>query len=299
MGRGHAHDGRERKGANRRRIAWALGIAAVYMVAEIVGGLVANSLALLADAGHMATDVAALGLALWAMTLAQKPPTAERTYGYHRAEILAALANGAVLVAITIYIFWEAWKRLQEPPEVAGPTMMAVAVGGLIVNGIGVLLLKGGREESLNVRGAWLHVLGDALGSVAVIVGASLVWAFGWQWADPVAGALIGALVLYGAWRLLRDSVAVLMAGVPEGIDVGHLRGALDGVEGVIRIHDLHVWTLTSGIPLLTAHVEVEEGMGWDSVLDAMCEIARDGFGIDHCTIQPERGSCRYRRSGI
>ena len=181
MGHGHAHGGRDRTSANRRRMAWALGIAAVYVVAEIVGGLVANSLALLADAGHMATDVAALGLTLWAMRLSQKPPTAERTYGCHRAEILAALANGAVLVAITIYIFWEAWKRLHEPPDVAGPTMMAVAVGGLIVNGIGVLLLKSGRDESLNVQGAWLHVLGDALGSVAVIVGAALVWGFGWQ----------------------------------------------------------------------------------------------------------------------
>lgn len=280
-------------------MAWALGIAAVYMVAEIVGGLVANSLALLADAGHMATDVAALGLALWAMRLAQKPPTTERTYGYYRAEVLAALANGAALVAITIYIFWEAWKRLQEPPEVAGPTMMAVAVGGLVVNGIGIWLLKGGREESLNVRGAWLHVLGDALGSVAVIVGAALVWVFGWRWADPVAGALIGALVLYGAWRLLRESVAVLMASVPEGLDVEDLRRALEGVAGGVRIHDLHVGTLTSGIPLLTAHVEVEEEMGWDRVLDAMCEVARGDFGIDHCTIQPERGPCKNRVSSI
>jgi cobalt-zinc-cadmium efflux system protein len=280
-------------------MAWALGIAAVYMVAEIVGGLVANSLALLADAGHMATDVAALGLALWAMRLARKPPTAERTYGYHRAEILAALANGALLVAITIYIFWEAWKRLQDPPEVAGPTMMAVAVGGLIVNGIGILLLKGGRKESLNVRGAWLHVLGDALGSVAVIVGAALVWAFGWEWADPVAGGLIGVLILYSAWRLVRESVGVLMAGVPEGLDIERLRRSLEGVNGVTRIHDLHVWTLTSGIRLLTAHVEVKEETGWNRVVNAMCEVARDEFGIHHCTIQPEQGPCTNRESDI
>jgi cobalt-zinc-cadmium efflux system protein len=151
----------------------------------------------------------------------------------------------------------------------------------------------------LNVQGAWLHVLGDALGSVAVIVGAALVWGFGWRWADPVAGALIGALVLYGAWRLLQDSVAVLMAGVPEGIDVGHLRAALEGVEGVIRVHDLHVWTLTSGIPLLTAHVEVEEQMTWDPVLDALCEVAKADFGIAHCTIQPERGPCTNRESSV
>ncbi|MFN2418940.1 MAG: cation diffusion facilitator family transporter [Candidatus Limnocylindria bacterium] len=165
-------------------MAWALGIAAVYMVAEIVGGLVANSLALLADAGHMATDVGALGLALWAMRLAEKPAEGRRTYGYHRAEILAALANGAVLVAVTLYIFYEAWRRLQDPPEVLGGMMLAVAVGGLVVNGVGLWLLQGGREESLNVRGAWLHVLGDALGSVAVIAGAVLIWVFGWRWAD-------------------------------------------------------------------------------------------------------------------
>lgn len=296
MGYDHAKEG---AAANRRRMAWALGIAAAYMVAEIVGGLVANSLALLADAGHMATDVAALGLALWAMRLARKPATPERTYGYHRAEILAALVNGAVLVAVTIYVFWEAWKRLQDPPEVVGPTMMAVAVGGLIVNGIGVWLLKGGRNESLNVRGAWLHVLGDALGSVAVIVGAALVWAFGWRWADPVAGALIGGLVLYSAWRLVQESVAVLMASAPEDIDVRALRAALEKVDGVTRAHDLHVWTLTSGIALLTAHVEIADEAGWDPVLDRVCEIAKADFGIEHCTIQPERGSRAEREPEI
>lgn len=285
--------------ANRRRMAWALGIAALYMMAEIVGGIVANSLALLADAGHMATDVAALGLALWAMRLAERPATERRTYGYHRAEILAALANGAILVAITIYVFWEAWKRLQDPPEVAAPMVMAVAVGGLIVNGIGVWLLQGGRDESLNVRGAWLHVLGDALGSVAVIVGAALVWAFGWRWADPAAGALIGALVLYSAWRLVQDSVAVLMAGAPEDVDVEDLRRAIEETDGVVRVHDLHVWTLTSGIPLLTAHVQIKEEAPWDMILGAVCVIARDDFGIEHCTIQPERVSREDHEPGI
>lgn len=265
------------------------------MVAEIVGGLVANSLALLADAGHMAMDVAALGLALWSMRIAEKPPTAERTYGYHRAEILAALANGATLIAIALFIFYEAFQRLQDPPVVAGPTMLAVASGGLAVNAVAVVLLRGGRDESLNVRGAWLHVVGDALGSVAVILGGIVIWTLGWRWADPVAGALVGALIIYGAFRLVADSVHVLMDAAPEDVDVAAVNVALCGVDGVRSVHDLHVWTLTSGIPLLTAHVHIEENTDVDRALDDMCRIARERFGIDHCTIQPEQRARRHR----
>lgn len=276
-------------------MAWALGLAAAYMVAEIVGGLVANSLALLADAGHMAMDVAALGLALWSMRIAEKPPTAERTYGYHRAEILAALANGATLIAIALFIFYEAFQRLQDPPVVAGPTMLAVASGGLAVNAVAVVLLRGGRDESLNVRGAWLHVVGDALGSVAVILGGIVIWTLGWRWADPVAGALVGALIIYGAFRLVADSVHVLMDAAPEDVDVAAVNVALCGVDGVRSVHDLHVWTLTSGIPLLTAHVHIEENTDVDRALDDMCRIARERFGIDHCTIQPEQRARRHR----
>lgn len=272
----------------RRRIAWALTIAAVYMAAEIVGGLLANSLALLADAGHMATDVAALGISLWAMRLTERPPTAELTYGYYRAEILAALLNGAILVAVTFYIFIEAYRRLLAPPEVVGGTMIAIAIGGLAVNLVAVWLLKGGRQESLNVRGAWLHVVSDALGSVGVIVGAVLILAFGWRWADPVAGALIGLLILYSSWSLLKESVSVLMAAAPEGIDVESVRELFAAVEGVGTVHDLHVWTLTSGLTILTAHAEIHESADRARVLEELQELSRDRFGVDHTTIQLE-----------
>ncbi|MFQ5890077.1 MAG: cation diffusion facilitator family transporter [Gemmatimonadota bacterium] len=269
-------------------MAWALGIAAAYMAAEFIGGLLANSLALLADAGRMATDVAALGLSLWAMRLAEKPATEERTYGYHRAEILAALANGATLVAISAYIFFEAYRRLLDPPDVVGPTMLAVATGGLIVNGIGVWLLHAGRKENLNVQGAWLHVVGDTLGSIGAIGGAVMVWAFGWRRADPIAGALIGVLILYSSWNLLKESVNVLMASTPKGLDVPSIRSALCGVEGVTGVHDLHVWTLTSGVPLLTAHVDLGESVDPQRVLQKLEGIARGKFGIAHSTFQIE-----------
>lgn len=280
--------GRNDREENRRRVAWALGIAAAYMAAEFIGGLLANSLALLADAGRMATDVAALGLSLWAMRLAEKPATEERTYGYHRAEILAALANGATLVAISAYIFFEAYRRLLDPPDVVGPTMLAVATGGLIVNGIGVWLLHAGRKENLNVQGAWLHVVGDTLGSIGAIGGAVMVWAFGWRRADPIAGALIGVLILYSSWNLLKESVNVLMASTPKGLDVPSIRSALCGVEGVTGVHDLHVWTLTSGVPLLTAHVDLGESVDPQRVLQKLEGIARGKFGIAHSTFQIE-----------
>jgi cobalt-zinc-cadmium efflux system protein len=272
-------------------MAWALGLAATYMVVEIVGGLASNSLALLADAGHMATDVAALSLALWAMWLAAKPATPRRTYGYHRAEILAALANGVVLVAISGFVFFEAARRFRDPPNVIGGTMMAVALGGLLVNGAAAWLLHGGRHESLNVRAAWLHVLSDALGSVGVIVGAALVLAFGWTWADPAAASLIGALILYSSWTLLKEAVDVLMASAPGALDTGAVRSALSEVDGVAGIHDLHVWTLTSGIVMLTAHATLERSIDAQRALRGMGEVVRERFGIRHCTIQPEVGA--------
>ncbi len=275
---------------NRRRMTWALILAAGYMIVEIAGGLISNSLALLADAGHMATDVSALGLALWAMRLATKPATPRKTYGYHRAEILAALANGAVLVVVSFFVLFEAVRRFREPAEVVGGAMLAVAVGGLIVNGIAAWLLEGGRHESLNVRAAWLHVISDALGSIGVIVGAALILAFGWAWADPAAACLIAALILYSAWSLLREAVDVLMASAPDELSTQAVRSALSEVEGVAGIHDLHVWTLTSGLVMLTAHANLKRSADAQAALRAMCEVAGERFGILHCTIQPEVG---------
>ena len=280
-------------------MAWALALASGYLIVEIIGGLLSNSLALLADAGHMATDVAALGLALWAMRLATKPATARRTYGYHRAEILAALANGAVLAAVSVIVLIEAIQRFRDPPAVAGGLMLLVAVGGLVVNGAAALLLEGGRHESLNVRAAWLHVLADALGSIGVMAGALLVLAFGWRWADPAAASLIAVLILYNAWLLVKEAVDVLMASAPGELNTEAVRSALSEVEGVAGIHDLHVWTLTSGIVMLTAHANLSRSADAQSALRAMGEVARERFGILHCTIQPEIGTGRLSEADL
>ncbi|HEX8362703.1 MAG TPA: cation diffusion facilitator family transporter, partial [Longimicrobium sp.] len=225
MGAGHHHHGHAHGGhANRRRLAVVLVLAAVYMVAEAVGGYLADSLALLADAGHMLSDVGALALSLFAVWIAHRPATPQRTFGYHRTEILAALANGATLIAISIFIFVEAFHRLRDPQPVQGALVMWIAVGGLLVNLLGMWVLHGGRGENLNIRGAWLHMLTDALGSVGAIAGGALVWAFGWYWADPAVSVLIGVLVIYASWGLLKESVSVLLEGTPSHIDLHEVR---------------------------------------------------------------------------
>ena len=256
----HAHEDRARGGrdAARKRLALVLPLMAVYMLAEVVGGWLTNSLALLADAGHMLSDVAALALTLFAMWIARRPATATATFGYYRAEILAALANGATLVAVALYVFVEAWQRLRDPPPVLGGEMLAVAFGGLIVNGVGLWVLDGSRSDSLNVRGAWLHVLGDAFGSVGAIASGALIWAFGWNWADPVASAAIGLLILHASWALIKEAVAVLMESVPGHVDLDAIRGALRGIEGVEAVHELHVWSISSGMGSLSCHSSFE-----------------------------------------
>jgi cobalt-zinc-cadmium efflux system protein len=284
------HDCGHRAGRrdNRRRLAWVLGLAVAYMVAEIVGGLLTNSLALLADAGHMFSDAAALGLSLFAVWLAERPPTARRTFGYYRTEILAALVNGAALVAVSLFIFAEAFQRLRDPPEVAGPLMLGIAAGGLAVNLAGLWILYAGRGESLNVQGAFLHVFTDALGSVGAISAAGLIWAFGWNLADPVISALIGLLVIYSAWRLMAESVAVLMESAPRGIDVDEVLRALQEVPGVLGVHDLHVWTITTGLDSLSAHVVTADGHAHGELLARLRRMLHERFGIEHVTIQIE-----------
>ncbi|MEW5929835.1 MAG: cation diffusion facilitator family transporter [Gemmatimonadota bacterium] len=298
-GHGHHHHGHGTAGArNRRRLAITLGLAAVYMVAEAVGGWLANSLALLADAGHMLSDVAALALSLFAIWIAQRPATPQRTYGYHRTEILAALANGATLIAISLLIFVEAFRRLAEPQPVAGGLVMAIAVGGLAVNVAGLLLLHGGKDESLNVRGAWLHLLTDALGSVGAILGGAAVWAFGWYWADPAVSVLIGLLVIWSAWHLVKESVAVLLEGTPPHIDVGEVRAAMVQVDGVEEVHDLHVWTITSGMEAMSGHVVVAGDPTLRSSSEVLAELHRllhERFGLHHMTIQVETPEFRVR----
>jgi cobalt-zinc-cadmium efflux system protein len=287
-GHSHAHESAEVRARNARRLATVLVLAAAYMVAEVIGAALTNSLALLADAGHMLSDAGALALSLFALWIAQRPPTVTHTYGFHRTEILAALANGAALVAISIYIFVEAYRRIDAPPEVEGGVMMAIAVGGLAVNVLGLWILNQGRGESLNVQGAWLHVLTDALGSVGAILAGALIWRFGWAWADPVASVLIGILVLYSSWALLRETVGVLMEGVPSHIDADEVRAAIDAFPGVVSAHDLHVWTITSGMVALSAHVTVRDAGPPGALLTGIRSTLHDRFGIHHVTLQLE-----------
>jgi cobalt-zinc-cadmium efflux system protein len=285
---GHDHCHHDHQHANQRRLTVALTLAAGYCVAEAVGGWLTNSLALLADAGHMLSDVAALGLSLFAAWIARRPPTSRRTFGYYRAEILAALVNGATLVGITLMIFVEAYRRLHEPPEVAGAAMMTIAVGGLVVNLLGLAILSGGRQNNLNIRGAWLHTLTDALGSVGAIAAGAIIWVFQWNLADPLASSFIGLLVIYSSWMLLSEALAVLMEHVPRGIDPDHVRDAMIGVPGVAEVHDLHIWTITSGLDSLSAHVVAVDYGDTESLLRDLRETLHNQFGIEHITIQIE-----------
>ena len=284
----HHHATAAEVAGNRRRLAVALGLTATYMVAEVIGGIAANSLALLADAGHMFSDAAALGLSLVAVVLAQRPATSQRTYGFHRAEILAALTNGAALLILSVLIAREAWERLSAPPEVQGGLMLAVAFGGFVINLANLRILSGGRESNLNIRGAWLHVMADTLGSVGAISAGAAIYFFGWRWADPVASFIIASLVLYSAWGLVRETLDVLMEGVPRGISVEEVTEALEGLPGVRDAHDLHVWSLTSGRNIATIHLVVGEDADHQGIIDAANRTLATRFAIQHATIQVE-----------
>jgi cobalt-zinc-cadmium efflux system protein len=285
----HAHDEHSRSRAkDRRRLAVTLALVSLYLVAEVLGGLWTGSLALLADAGHMFSDVAALALSLFAIWLAQRPTTLERTFGYHRVEILAALANAVALVVVALLILSEAYERLGNPRDVLGAPMLLIAVGGLLVNLAGLWMLHGGKNSNLNVRGAWLHVLSDTLGSIGVITAAFLVWAFGWTQADPIASILIALLVIFASWQLIRETVGVLMEAAPGHIDVEEVRRALCETHGVLSIHDLHVWTITSGFVSLSCHVESSHRVPDHELLTTFQELLRERFGIEHVTIQIE-----------
>ncbi len=275
---------------DRRPLAIALVITALFLVVEVVGGLLTNSLALLADAGHMLTDVAALVLALFATWLAQRPATPERSFGYLRAEVLAALVNAVALIVVSLFVFWEAYRRIGEPPHVDNGPMLVVAVAGLLANAASAWVLSrgGGHQHNLNTRGAFLHVIGDMLGSAGAIVAALVMLATGWYLADPLLSAGIGLLVLWSAWRLMRESVDVLLEATPAGIDPVAIRAALGGIDGVEGVHDLHVWTVTSGLVALSAHVEVAAGSDWERLLPEAADLLAAQFGIGHITLQPE-----------
>ena len=283
----HAHAHHHADGESTLRLAVALAITALFLVAEVVGGWLSNSLALLADAGHMLTDVGALALSLFVAWFSRQPATPRKTYGYLRWEILAALINGAVLLMASVWIIWEALQRLRTPEPVGGTLMLAVAAAGLAVNAVSAWLLHASQHENLNLRGAYLHVVSDLLGSVAAITAALLVRQFGWLIADPVASLLMTALIVRGAWRLVREAVDVLLEATPAHIEIDRLRGAMAAVRGVREVHDLHVWTLTSGVVAMSAHAVVPESGEHQRVLRDLHEaVAR--FGIQHATIQLE-----------
>jgi cobalt-zinc-cadmium efflux system protein len=272
----------------RRRLTLALTITAVVMVVEFAGGWLAGSLALLADAAHMLADVAALALALVAAWIAQRPATPERSFGYMRLEILAALVNGAILFAIALGIGIEAWRRFRVPTAVNGPLLLGVAAIGFAANFATTLVLHRGHEHSLNQRGAYLHVLGDLLGSVGALLAGVIILTLGWTLADPLISVLIGTLVLVSAWRLVKESADVLLEAAPAHIALADVHDRIASVPGVDSVHDLHLWTVTSGVVAMSGHLVVKNPTDNQPVLEAVQDRMR-ALGIQHVTVQMER----------
>lgn len=274
---------------HRRALTVTFALTFTYFLVEVAGGLLTNSLALLADAAHMLTDVGGLALALFAMWFAQRPANAEKTYGYYRVEILAALANAVVLFFISFYILYEAYRRFQEPPEVNSLPMLAVAGIGLAVNLVGIYNLRSGSKESLNVQGAFLEVVSDMLGSVGVIVAGLIMFFTGWYYADPIFSVLIGLFVLPRTWTLMKQAVNVLLESTPAHINLKSVEDAMLSTPGVAAVHDLHVWAITSGMDALSAHIVLTEGKSLEDrqkILDAVNAQLKEKFGIAHATIQ-------------
>lgn len=281
---------------NRRGLKITFALTFTYFIVEVIGGVLTNSLALLADAAHMLTDVVGLALALFAIWMAQKPATPQKTYGYYRVEILAALANAIILFGVSFYILYEAYRRFQQPPEVASLPMLVVAVVGLGINLIGLFILREGAQGSLNVKGAFLEVVSDALGSVGVIIAALIMWATGWYYADPIFGVLIGLFIFPRTWKLLAQAVNILLEATPAHINIAAVEQAMLKVHGVEAVHDLHVWTITSGMDALSTHVvlaDASESQTPSRILETITARLKEEFGIDHTTIQIEHSSRR------
>lgn len=281
----HTHAGHN-PGRNRLRLVLVLTVG--YMVAEALGGWFTGSLALWADAGHMLTDSAALALALFALWFSSRPATPKKTFGYYRIEILAALINGIALVLISLFIIYEAYARWSAPPEIRSGPMILVAIGGLIINLICAGLLHGSHQGDLNMRGAWLHLMGDALGSVGAIVAGVLMYWLGWYAADPLISVLISLLIVWSAWILIRDSINVLLEGTPAHINLAAVESAILQTEGVDDVHDLHIWTITSGHEALSAHVIHGDAVSQSALLYDLRHRLFEQFGVEHLTIQME-----------
>ncbi|MEN1970112.1 cation diffusion facilitator family transporter [Lentibacillus sp. N15] len=292
MGHKHGHGHNHTHGANKKALMISFIIITVYMIVEAIGGFITNSLALLSDAGHMLSDSISLGVGLLAFTLGEKAANYGKTFGYKRFEILAAVFNGVTLIVIALYIFYEAYHRFTNPPEVASTGMLIVAFIGLLVNILvaWMLMREGDTKENLNLRAAFLHVLGDLLGSVGAIVAALLIMFFGWGWADPLASVVVAILVLISGWRVAKEAVHVLMEGTPKNVDLDDIIQTLENVPGILDIHDLHVWSITSGQNALSCHAVVDGALSVQSSQKMLRTIEQelDQKGIGHVTIQME-----------
>lgn len=288
----HAHSHVPAVIKHERPLWIAFALTFVVLLVEVAGGLLSNSLALLSDAAHMMTDVATLGVSLFAVRMSRRPADARRSYGYARMEAIGALINGSLLFVVAGYILWEALQRFRTPQEVASTGMLVVAVVGLVANLISMKLLAAGAGDSLNVKGAYLEVWSDMLGSLGVIAGAVLIHFTGWTWVDPIVAVLLGLWVLPRTWVLLRQAVHVLMQGVPAGMDVEHVRAAILAVHGVTAVHDLHIWALGSKEPILTAHIVFDAVHEADAVRAAVADVLHERFAVEHATLQMERRHC-------
>lgn len=284
----HDHSHAPEPGKSQRILLIVLGLNVVYMLAEAIGGYLANSLALLSDAGHMLTDVAALALSLFAARFAMRPATPSKTYGYYRMEILAALANGVTLIVISLLISYEAWHRLRQAEIIDSKLMIAISLGGLLVNVISAKVLHGAHAHDLNLRGAFLHVLGDLFGSLAAVVAGLLILWRGWLWTDAVFSVVICLLIVYSSWRLVSDAVNVLLEGTPAHINTAAVEAAMRTVAGVRDIHDLHIWTITSNRYAVTAHVIIDEASNSYQILRELRELLASRFSLTHSTLQIE-----------
>lgn len=285
------HDGRLDAGQLRARLLWALALSVGVLVIAIVGGVVSGSLALFADAGHVLTDVTGLLISFMAMTFAARPATPKRTFGLQRLEILAAAANAGLLFVVAVVIGVEAWQRWQSPSSIDGPLMLAFATIGLAVNLVGMLLLRGGAQQSLNLKGAYLEMLGDLLGSAAVIVAAVGIWLTGWERIDPLASVIVVLMILPRAWLLLREALSILLETTPKAIDLNEVRRHLLEQDDVVDVHDMHAWTITSGVEVMSAHVVVRSQVpacDTGALLMELQGCLLGHFNIAHSTLQIE-----------
>ena len=282
---------RTASGRHVRPLVWTLALTGAFLVVETAAGLWTGSLALLADAAHMLTDVGGLAMAIFAIWLAGKPPTRTKTYGYYRVEILAALTNAVLLLVVSVFILFEAYRRFVDPPDVLGKPMLAVAAIGLAVNGIGAWLLRRGAADSLNVKGAYFEVISDALGSLGVLLAAVILIVTGWRRADPLIGAAIGLFIIPRTWTLLRQATDILLEATPSHIDIDEVERVIRAIAGVLDVHDLHIWTLTSAKYAMSGHVRVADLSAGNEILRRLHDLLHERFGIEHTTVQLESES--------